>query len=401
MRVLHLSTSAVGGAAIAGQRIHAALRSAGVDSVFASRGPSTGLPGEVVLPLSRADMLRSSATTAAAQALAQHAQSAFTPISGGFIDRGWLRDMAPEVLVVHNWFNLLGTSYRGMLGDIDVPVCFVLHDERLFTGGCHYAEPCRQFETECSRCPQARPIARPLVHREQQRMHDRLRGRRISVVTPSRWLADEAARSATLRDLDIAHIPNPIDTKVFHSGLRDAARQEAGIGADDLVLAWQPGKGDEMLAPVLHLVQAGLPSGAQLKLLRTGKSPGSAVLPTIAVGTLTTEAERARFWAAADVGFSLTSFDNFPNIVLEAMACGVPFVMPDVGGAGEAVRKIGGGVVAPRTAEAIADAVLQLLAYPERGRALLDAGLRELRALYSPDAVAMQYAQLLDELCAR
>jgi glycosyltransferase involved in cell wall biosynthesis len=63
-------------------------------------------------------------------------------------------------------------------------------------------------------------------------------------------------------------------------------------------------------------------------------------------------------YRAADV-FALSSdFDNSPNVLLEAMACGLPIVTTDVGGVREFVTdRIGGRIVPPKDAAALAAAI--------------------------------------------
>jgi glycosyltransferase involved in cell wall biosynthesis len=77
------------------------------------------------------------------------------------------------------------------------------------------------------------------------------------------------------------------------------------------------------------------------------------------------QAETPRYYRAADV-FGLSSdFDNSPNVVLEAMACGLPVVTTDVGGVREfVVEPSGGAVVRPRDAEALADGLAKYLSSP-------------------------------------
>ena len=76
------------------------------------------------------------------------------------------------------------------------------------------------------------------------------------------------------------------------------------------------------------------------------------------------------FYRTADV-FALSSdFDNSPNAVLEAMACGLPVVATDVGGVREFVAdRVGGAVVPPGDAAALAEALERYLAQPDAARA--------------------------------
>jgi len=71
--------------------------------------------------------------------------------------------------------------------------------------------------------------------------------------------------------------------------------------------------------------------------------------------------ETPPYYRAAEL-FALSSdFDNSPNVLLEAMACGLPIVTTDVGGVREFVDRAGGQIVPPRDADAFAAAILAYL----------------------------------------
>lgn len=393
MRVLHLTTSAVGGAAIAAQRLHAAMRAEGIESQLLSRGPLVGLDGEHAIDLSALDRLRSRATTLACNSAARDPHVFFSPWSAGFVSRETIESFAPDALIVHNWFNLLGARGDGLLTNIGVPTIFTLHDERLFTGGCHHAGACREFIRECSGCPQAHTLARHAVRVGHTALSRQLREGRVSIVGPSKWIVDEARASSALAGLPIHRIPNTINTDVFTPERRAAARARLGISDDITVLAWQPGKGDELLGDVASQVRAAAPNAKLLLLQTPGIEQHS--IPTMAVGKLSTEDERADFWAAADIAFSLTEFDNFPNVTLEALACGVPFVAPRVGGAAEAVDETGGGVAAARSADAISTAIVALQQDARMRENCVQLGGAAVMALYSGSSVVRQYVEVL------
>ena len=86
----------------------------------------------------------------------------------------------------------------------------------------------------------------------------------------------------------------------------------------------------------------------------------------------------AGYYRSADV-FALTStFDNSPNVVLEAMACGLPVVCTDVGGVREFVEPDGGDLVAAADPSELSAALVRWLASAERRRA---AGTRNRQAV--------------------
>ena len=82
------------------------------------------------------------------------------------------------------------------------------------------------------------------------------------------------------------------------------------------------------------------------------------------------QAETAAWYRTADL-FALSSdFDNSPNVVLEAMASGLPIVATDVGGLRDYVTPPEGGSLTPKgEAEAFAAAMLSWLSNREQAAA--------------------------------
>lgn len=81
------------------------------------------------------------------------------------------------------------------------------------------------------------------------------------------------------------------------------------------------------------------------------------------------QADTPAFYRTADVFALSSTFDNSPNAVLEAMACGLPVVTTDVGGVRDFVSdRVGGAVVPPGDAEALASALVTYLGSPDAAR---------------------------------
>jgi glycosyltransferase involved in cell wall biosynthesis len=75
------------------------------------------------------------------------------------------------------------------------------------------------------------------------------------------------------------------------------------------------------------------------------------------------------YYRTADLFVLSSDFDNSPNVVLEAMACGLPAVSTNVGGAAEyIVPGQGGDLVAARDENALAGAIEHWLNDADRRR---------------------------------
>jgi teichuronic acid biosynthesis glycosyltransferase TuaC len=187
-------------------------------------------------------------------------------------------------------------------------------------------------------------------------------------------LAVSAAMKADMAALGI----DPDKIRIHYTGvdldrfaLTDRAQAKAAKGLSGPVIATLgaliPRKGQALVIEAL----AGLPDAT---LLLLGDGPDRAALEAQArsLGL----AERVRFlgsvphadlpgWlAASDVMALPSASEGLANAWVEALACGVPLVISEAGGARELVDRPEAGRIVPREAEAIRGAIADILATP-------------------------------------
>lgn len=176
-----------------------------------------------------------------------------------------------------------------------------------------------------------------------------------------------------------------VDLDRFVIADRQAAKAEIGINTPIIlsVGALIPRKGQALLIEAL----AALPSHlANATLLLAGQGPDRSRLEALA--TRLGAASRVGFlgsvphdrlpllYAAADVMALPSSSEGLANAWVEALACGTPVITCDVGGARELIERPAAGRIVERTAEAIGEAVRELLAAPPERHAVRATALR-------------------------
>jgi teichuronic acid biosynthesis glycosyltransferase TuaC len=167
---------------------------------------------------------------------------------------------------------------------------------------------------------------------------------------------------------------NGVDLEMFKPVDRTAARARLGIGSPTLLSV-----GHLIERKGHDLVIGALPSLSQFALLIVGEGPERAALERRA--TELGVAARVRFlghiahdqlapvYSAADALVLASSREGWPNVLLEAMACGTPVVASNIWGNPEVVaRPEAGELMAERTASGVAAAVQRLFrSLPDRG----------------------------------
>ena len=174
-------------------------------------------------------------------------------------------------------------------------------------------------------------------------------------------------------------IPNGYDVSVFApnqlSGgrLRDALGIARGTPLVGLVGRWDPLKDHANLFAALQTVRGGLPD-MRLVLAGMGCEPGNADLRRLlqnfsldaCTHLLGRRSDVPALMNAMDIHVLSSSSEAFPNVVAEAMACGTPCVVTQVGDAASIVGDTGWSVP-PKNPDALAQAISEALREREDG----------------------------------
>jgi glycosyltransferase involved in cell wall biosynthesis len=194
------------------------------------------------------------------------------------------------------------------------------------------------------------------------------------VVAVSRDLAAKVAKLGAAADR-VHLVYNGVDADRFRPGDRLEARRRLGLDAERPMLLYVgnllPVKGPDVLIKAAAILAA---RGVEFDLHVVGKGPMRPALEAsvseYGIG------ERVRFhgnishdrlpdwFRAADMLVLPSRSEGVPNVLLEAMACGTPFVASDVGGVAEVTHLGSGDLVAAGDAGLLAEKIGKRLAVP-------------------------------------
>lgn len=420
MKIVHVSRSDIaGGAALAAYRLHAGLRALGADSTML-----------VEEKFSRDESVREARVD---DDLRARLRRNLTTRQLRRDSRRWVRDSVEAPLF---------SDDRGVFGadlarQLPADACVTLHwvarfvdlarffhaagprrsyiwrlaDMNPFTGGCHYDEECGRFRVACGHCPMLlRPSSDDLSHRVWRRRRDALsllRDDQLHVVAISTWSADRACSSSLLGRFPVSVIPPGVDTTVFTPVDKMSTRRQLGIPDEACVLVYsahvldKPLKGADLLVAAL----AGMPPHpGGLYLLTVGYREMPRVkgpVTHIHLGGGQDPLHLIAAYAGADLAVVPSRQEAFGQVVIEALACGVPVVGFRTGGVVDAVVDGETGFMAPdMTAESLRETLVRALADLGLLRGMRDACREVAVRRFSADVVAARYLSLYASLAA-
>lgn len=310
-----------------------------------------------------------------------------------------------------------------------LPVICNLHDAWMLAGHCAHSFDCERWRNGCGACPDLTiPPAIPVDRSAEnwQRKAAIYRASRLHVTTPSRWLMQKVKASMLAPALQSARvIPNGVDMQWFKPGNKIAARRALNLPEDDLILMFAANgiKGNvwKDIATLRDcLARLTPPAGRQLRLLALGETsaPEQVGQATISYVPHVSSPDRmASYYQATDFYVHAARADTFPNVVIEALACGTPVAATAVGGIPEQIRSLhvpgtahdqqawpaesATGLLTPRDPIALATALNYILDKPDLIAMLAANAARDAAARFDLDrqvaALLTWYEEILSE----
>lgn len=347
-RVLHVNfTDRDGGAARAAYRICTAQRKFGIDSkmIVVSKSQSDQM---VIQPLKKKQRLinigwqRLAAAITSLQSTQNPVLHSINLFSNGLAEKVNTSDV--DIVNLH-W---LGgeTLSIGEIGRIKKPICWTMHDMWPFSGAEHYDDLQSPERYQHGYHAASRPSTHSGLDLDAwvwRRKHKAWSGKTFHLISPSRWLADCAGKSALFAHQPRTVIPNCIDLDRFYPIDRRQARAILGLREDRRYILFgamsstsDQRKGFHLLQPALQRLAAIPQIAADTELLVFGAStpanPPDFGLPAHYMGHLYDEVSLALLYSSADVFAAPSMQDNLPNTLVESLACGTPCVAFGLGG---------------------------------------------------------------------
>ncbi len=414
MKVLLLNTSdAEGGAARAAYRLHQGLEGIGVSSQMLVKNKNSGDLSVISVrqPLAKSfDKIISVLSNSPLRLYPERNSAIFSP--------QWLPDslaakvanIQPDIINLH-WV-CGGYMQVESVPKFDKPLVWTLHDMWPFTGGCHYSEECDRYTESCGSCPQLHSskdwdLSRWVWRRKAKSW----KNLNLTLVSPSAWLAKCASSSSLLKDYRVEVIPNGINTQKYKPINREWAREILNLPQDKQIVLFgcASGTGDRwkgfnlLVSALQSLSKSGWSDRIELLVFGSSEPSNPIELGFKAhyLGKFADDVSLAIVYAAADVFVAPSVYDNLPNTVMEAAACGIPSVGFKIGGMPDLIEHCSNGYLAkPYETEDLARGIAWVLENPDRHQQLCIRARQKVEQEFTLEIQARRYLSLFSELAS-
>jgi glycosyltransferase involved in cell wall biosynthesis len=318
-----------------------------------------------------------------------------------------IRELDPDIVNLH--WTCEGFLSIGIIGQLDRPAIWTLHDMWPFTGGCHYDLGCDRYTQACGSCPQLcsqrkHDLSHWVWHHKTRAWQDTA----ITIVAVSQWLADCVRSSSLFKDRPIHVIPNGLNTGIFKPVDKKVARTLLNLPLDKpLILLGGMGnrqiKGLDLLPQVFLALNTSGWDTAEIVTFGTCQvEENDFQSPVHHLGFLHDDVSLVLAYAAVNVTVVPSVQEAFGQISSESLACGTPVVAFKTTGLEDIVDHQQNGYLAePFQAKDLVRGITWILENKERYRELCRNARRKAVREFAQERQAERYVTLYRELLSR
>jgi glycosyltransferase involved in cell wall biosynthesis len=301
-----------------------------------------------------------------------------------------------DVIHIHNWYNLLSIEAIANIAN-NYPTIITMHDERIYTGTCHYSLECKGYLKNCAECPAVRTFKREIVARKVNFPTLLNKEVKLAVVAPSQWIIDRLNTTILGRRVSTSKcisniIPIPdrnSEPRVMQGNMREIHLLFAAVNPE------APTKGLDILVGALSELAVENPD-LSITLNIVGKKIQMDLAPnnlTFVIHGYLSQEGIGDLFKKVNLVVVPSRIDNSPSIISEAQLSGVLVLATQVGGIPELIEdSISGLLCEPNTAS-LKQSILRSIKIKNREE-IIEESIERAIYRHSPEKVVSSHIEI-------
>ena len=283
-------------------------------------------------------------------------------------------------------------------------IVWTMHDMWPFTGICHHAGQCDNFEKGCGLCPYLNiPSKKDLSFSTFQSKQSAYSKGEINFIACSEWLKNLALKSELTAHHKVNAIPNPLDTLLYKPKDKTELRKAMNLPLDKKIILFAAAKVSDKRKGIDYLIAASKLMANKVKnyIFLIAGSNSEEIVAQLAIpahnAMYVSSEQMPDMYNVSDVFVTPSLQENLPNTIMESMACGTPCVGFNVGGIPEMIdHKQNGYIAKYKDAEDLANGLIWVLELADSNNLSANAR-KKAEDNYSETIVANQYIEIYNK----
>ena len=235
-----------------------------------------------------------------------------------------------DVIILHYINDFLNYKAIDELLASGKRIVWYMHDMWTITGGCHNALECNGYMKDCKNCPQL-SHCKWLAHWQFNQKKNIFKTKQLIAATPSKWLANCVKYSSLFQGAKVYVCPNVINTDVYKPMDKIEARKKLALEPKRKYILFGAAAINSLYKGMGYVYETLVRLPLDYEFLVLGhvhkeELPVSIQNRTYIMGYVNEDERKRMIYSAADLFLITSVAENYPNMVIESMACGTPAV---------------------------------------------------------------------------
>jgi len=292
------------------------------------------------------------------------------------------------------------------IGKITKPIVFTMHDNWLFTGGCHIMGECINYKNECGNCHilnsnEINDISNINWNRKKKVFNNL--NKNTYVIGLSKWVTNKAKKSSLINKFNIINLPNPINSEYYVNINKDSLRKKYKIYKNKKIVIFGAMSSTSDLNKGYHLLLDSLSKlkSKNIELLIFGNDDNIENFNNFHInsfGKIEDDQVLIELYNLSDVMIVPSLQENLPNVIIEAFSSSLPVVAFNIGGIPDIIdHKINGYLAKAFNTQDLADGIEWILHHPNYDELCKNARKKVL-SNFSEEIVIPKYIKLYKKI---
>jgi len=320
-----------GGASIAAMRLHKSLSKEDIENQFLVQFKSSdnqGVLSETNFFIIFLNRILSKLDALIGRILLKDVNNYSAAFLSSFNIVDKINKLNPDIVHLH-W------TCNGMLSIEDIPkiqapILWTMHDNWVFSGGCHNMTLCKDHQEETNKC------GKYINYIHKRKMKAFSKKTDIYFLSLSAWLHDLALKSTLIGNRKNYHLTNPIDTKLYSPIQQPVARKNFNLTIDKKIILFGALNASSAKNKGLHLLFDVISKfrDNEIEIVIFGDNEPLTYKNSKFhnFGKIDNEQTLNLLLNTGNVLVVPSLQENFSNLILEGLAASIPVAAFDVGG---------------------------------------------------------------------